>query len=188
MKDLLLKIYFLIFNPLYCRLSRELTLQCQEALQEMVSAQEKLVSTFSSELVHLHIRMQEYENQLSFSPTNHPAEESEEESNSEPNLPDNQISHICSKITNSSDILRTAKEWKLPISDIVELERKYSGMSPSAVRRARSLESENAELRHQLSELMLRQKRLERNIKELENTSSASKNVSAPTSVPELRM
>jgi len=127
-------------------------------MQQFLNIHENLVSTISGELVQLHIKLQEYQEKLPNRELSAPSASEMDPSG----LADYQISQVCSRISESSDILRASKEWNLPIAQVVEFERKYSGMTPNAIRRFKQLEHENSELRQQLDESLLLQRRLER--------------------------
>lgn len=162
MKVLIRKFYFLLVGPLYRRLSREITLQNQEMLAKLLCQNEDLINIVSNEVVKMHVSLQEQQDEPSLTTV------SDTIADCSVPLSDYQIAQVCASIKVSTDIIKTSQDWKLPVADIVALERKYGGMDASAVQKVRKLETENLKLRHELSALQLRQKGPESNAIELE--------------------
>jgi hypothetical protein len=152
MRDLFIRLYDFITAPLYRRLARDLTLQLQEISSSYVDQHERLTAKLLDEILRLHMRLDDneantYAQRMSQLPTGHDLTIGAQ-------LSAEDVHEFLIEVGKSTDLVETCKKYDIPLSTYMQLEAKYRGHDPGAIRRLRLVEATNFELMRLLSTLV----------------------------------
>jgi hypothetical protein len=132
LRAFLKKIYEYIAEPLYVRLSRDVTIHTQSALSANLLYQEKAICKLLDEMAHFHLELERLK------------ERREDEI---PELPfgrnEDQMEKVLNKIDSHLALVQQANELQIPLTDLFEWQSKYGGMSAQVIRKVRRLEHQN---------------------------------------------
>lgn len=131
LKDLGTKIYFLIFGPIYRRLSRDVSLKIQDLARVQVEFQERWAAVISDELIALSVKANSRETDLNDTRLYSPAD----------------IIETAGRIHKSQDLVMLSKELQIPLNDLAQIYVKYSDVSATGVIRLMAMEDELKRMR-----------------------------------------
>ncbi|HEY9713225.1 MAG TPA: hypothetical protein V6C72_07130 [Chroococcales cyanobacterium] len=161
MKGLFLKLYDILTEPLYRRLSREMSLQAQSLTKAQLDYQERTATKIMDELLRLNMIVQHElgrgDQELG---TGLPGELVPDYNN----LSSAEIETIVRDIDKTMGAIELAHKHQLPLSVILDIKSKFKGMRLSSIERTRHLESEKQELLKTVSEMSEENQRLRKSL------------------------
>lgn len=131
MKALFNKIYWLIFGPVYNRLSRDVSLRVQELSRVQVEFQEKWAVTISDEIIALSMKAGEPGNALERSQRNYSLYE---------------VIDIAGRIQKSGDLVQLSEQLSIPLDELAALYMKYGHVNRAGIARIFELEQQVKDL------------------------------------------
>lgn len=146
LKGLIRKLYRYLTEPIYARLSRDLTLQVQSALSVNLEYQEKIASRIVDELTAIQIEKAAGPN----APQNELHAVSVVET-----MTDEEIKVIVNQMSTHVRIIEVACENQISVRELMEMRARYAGMGTAAIRKVRLLEKENLRLKQYLTRVTL---------------------------------
>lgn len=126
LKELGTRLYFLIFGPIYRRLSRDASLRIQELARVQVEFQERWAAIISDELIALSLRANSQAHDLTDRGNYSPAD----------------IIETAGRIHKSQDLVALSQEMGIPLNDMAQFYIKYSDVNASGIVRLLALEEE----------------------------------------------
>jgi hypothetical protein len=157
MKGLFLKIYDLITEPLYRRLSRELSLQSQIMAKGQLDYQERTASKMVDELLRLNLIVQ---NQIGQGRIEYGQGLPDELVPDYSSVADTDVEAVVKDIHDTMGAIEICNKHKLPLAAVLDIKSRYQDMSLSSIQRARNLEHEKEELLKMLVDLKQENQRL----------------------------
>lgn len=155
MKSLFIKLYDLITEPLYRRLSRELALQAQSLTQAQLEYQERIAKKLVDEMLRINLILQNQAGQSDIR-----SFLSEEAGAEYDDLSNTEVAAVVKDLDKTLGAIEVCRKHQLPIAAVLDIQSKFSGMDAASVRRARRLEQEKEELLEIVSNLKQENKRL----------------------------
>jgi hypothetical protein len=131
MKALFNKIYWLIFGPIYNRLSRDVSLRVQELARVQVEFQERWAVTISDEIIALSMRAGEPGNALERSERSYSLYE---------------VIDIAGRIQKSGDLVQLSEQLSIPLDELAALYMKYGHVNRAGIARIFELEQQVKDL------------------------------------------
>lgn len=147
MRSLFYKLYFLLTDPLYRRLHRELSLQMQEVVRANIEHHENTSRKILDELLRLNYVVN------GGADTNNANEMTK-------TMTDKEIAAIIKDVDSSLGMVEVCRKHELPLTTAFLLRSKFKGMSEPGIHRTRELEEQYAELSQKVETLLIENKRL----------------------------
>jgi regulator of replication initiation timing len=133
LREFLKRAYEYIAEPLYVRLSRDVTIHTQVALASNLEYQEQSIRKLLDEMARFHLELERLK---------HRTDEQLLE------MPEGRDEQAMEKISYLS-LVKLADEQQIPLSELFEWQSRYGGMSPQVMRKVRRLENENHQLKQE---------------------------------------
>jgi regulator of replication initiation timing len=173
MKQFFLKLYAILTEPLYQRLSLDLTTQVQNINNSHIEFQERFIKKLIDELLRLTVEVEKQRRAIeSGDPTI--LKESTLEDTQGKQFSDAEIADIVRQIQDSGGAIELASRHGVPVATILLWQDRFARMHGEEITRARAIEMENNHLKTMLAELILENKSLKQSSTSQSPTASYS--------------
>lgn len=131
MKSIFNKLYWMVFGPVYSRLSRDISLRMQELARVQVEFQEQWSVTMSDEIIALSLKAGEPGNALERSERTYSMYE---------------IIDIAGRIQKSGDLVQLSEKLSIPLDELAAMYMKYGHVNRAGIARLMELEQQVKDL------------------------------------------
>ena len=158
MKQLFLKIYHFLTEPLYRRLQLDMKLDLQKLNQSHIEYQEKLTSMFIDEMMLFSARMDSVLPGKQGSDLE--AAEHLFDDEDQGNFTEEEIAKIIKTIDNSGGVIEASKRHGISIRTLLRWQNKFQESGMRGIHKIKEMEREIAQLRSEVSDLAIENRRL----------------------------
>jgi regulator of replication initiation timing len=138
LREFLKRAYEYIAEPLYVRLSRDVTIHTQVALASNLEYQEQSIRKLLDEMARFHLELERLKHRTDEQLLEMPEGRDEQA-----------MEKILVKTSSYLSLVKLADEQQIPLSELFEWQSRYGGMSPQVMRKVRRLENENHQLKQE---------------------------------------